>query len=235
MLIDLHAHTSGISRCCRYPGSKILEFAYETGIDGIVLTNHYQKNYIGTEGVNSFVEKYIEEFYSTKALGEQLGMKVFFGIEVTMELYPNVHMLIYGVDKEFLTSHSLVFDYTHEELYAAVKEYNGVLIQAHPFRNGTTVLKTNLLDGVEINCHPLYNNSHSNEILSIVRENGLAVTCGGDFHGDTYRPKCGMYLPDTITNSCELGEYIKNAKEVSLCIQEPNSDIFEQINYYKER
>jgi len=234
MLVDLHAHTSGISKCCRYPSSKILESAYEAGIDGIVLTNHYQKNYITNEKTNSFVDKYIEEFYSTQTLGEQLGIKVFFGIEVTMELYPNVHMLIYGVDTKFLKSHSLIFDYIHEELYAAVKDYNGVLIQAHPFRNGATVLNTDFLDGIEINCHPLYNNSYSQEIFNIANKNGLAVTCGGDFHADTYRPKCGMYLPDNIADSCELGEYIKNAKEVTLCIHEPNSKSYKQIDYHRE-
>ena len=234
MLIDLHAHTSGISKCCRYRASKVLESAYEAGIDGIVLTNHYQKNYIDVEKVNDFVEEYTEEFYSTQNLGEQSGVKVFWGIEVTMELYPNVHMLIYGVDTDFLKNHPLIFDYTQKELYDLVKNNNGVLIQAHPFRNGTTVLNTEFLDGIEINCHPLYNNSYSQEILKIANENGLAVTCGGDFHADTYRPKCGIYLPDNIANSCELGEYIKNTRKVRMCIQEPNSNLYQKIDYTRE-
>lgn len=234
MLIDLHAHSKGISRCCCYSGEKVLEIAYETGLDGIVLTNHYQKNYISTETVEDFAQKYIDEFYSVQKHGEKLGIKVFFGIEVTTELYPSVHILIYGVETEFLKRHPLVFDYTLEELYAAVKEYNGVVIQAHPFRNGTTVLNTDFLDGIEINCHPLYKESYSHQIFNIAKEKGLAVTCGGDFHGDTYRPKCGMYLPDNITNSCEVGEYIKKAKEVSLCIQEPNSDEYKKIDYSRE-
>lgn len=233
MLIDLHAHTSGISKCCRYPASKILESAYEAGINGIVLTNHYQKTYIDKGKINSFVDKYIEEFYFTQTLGEQLGLKVFWGIEVTMELYPNVHMLIYGVNTDFLKNHPLIFDYTHKDLYTAVKDNNGVLIQAHPFRNGTTVLNMDFLDGIEINCHPLYNNSYSQEILKIASENRLAVTCGGDFHADTYRPKCGMYFPDHIVSGFELGKYIENSKKVSLCIQEPNSTMFEKIDYYR--
>lgn len=232
MLIDLHAHTSGISKCCRYSASKILDSAYEAETDGIVLTNHYQKNYIDGENVSAFVEAYTEEFYYTQKLGEQLGLKVFYGIEVTMELYPNVHMLIYGVSTDFLKKYPYIFDYTQEELYAVVKQNNGVLIQAHPFRNGTTVLNTDFLDGIEINCHPLYGNSYSKEIRQIAKENSLTVTCGGDFHADTYRPKCGMYLPDNITNSSELGEHIKNAKKISLCIHEPNSEMPKQIDYY---
>lgn len=234
MLIDLHAHTSGISKCCRYPASKILECASEIGINGIVLTNHYQKNYIVNDDVNAFADEYVEEFYFTEKLGNGLGMKVFWGIEVTMELYPNVHMLIYGIDTNFLKKHPLVFDYSHEEIYTAVKDNNGVLIQAHPFRNGTTVLNTDFLDGIEVNCHPLYKNSYSNEIFNIAKKNNLIVTCGGDFHADTYRPNCGMYIPDDISNGCELGKYIINSNKFDLRIHEPCSDTYEEVTHLKK-
>ena len=43
MLIDLHAHTGGISKCCRIPADKVVQAAKDVGLDGIVLTNHYQK------------------------------------------------------------------------------------------------------------------------------------------------------------------------------------------------
>lgn len=234
MLIDLHAHTSGISKCCRYPADKILECAKQNGTDGIVLTNHYQKNYITDGDADGFVEKYIGEYFFTKELGERVGVKVFWGMEVTTEFYPNVHMLIYGVGTEFLKRYPLMFDYTQEELYKIVKDNGGALIQAHPFRNGTTVLDTNYLDGIEINCHPLYKNSYSGEILSIAAENGLSVTCGGDFHADTYRPRCGMYVPDDIKNSREIGNYIINAKTVKLCVHEPGADACTQIEYDKK-
>ena len=46
MLIDLHAHSSGISRCCKIPAPKVLEISRDLGLDGIVLTNHYQKSYV---------------------------------------------------------------------------------------------------------------------------------------------------------------------------------------------
>ncbi len=234
MLIDMHAHTSGISKCCRYLASEVLKSAHEVGIDGIVLTNHYQKNYIVENNVTDFVDKYIDEFYNTKKLGEELGIKVFFGIEVAMELHPNVHMLIYGADMNFLKKHPLVFDYTQEELYAAVKESNGALIQAHPFRNGTTVLNTDFLDGIEINCHPLYKNSYSCEIIKIATDNSLVVTCGGDFHADTYRPTCGMYLPEDISNSEEVGGYLINSKKFKLCIHEPDMNTCKKITYNLE-
>lgn len=233
MLIDLHAHTSGISKCCRFPAAKILESAQKMGIDGIVLTNHYQKNYITDGDVQGFVRKYMEEICVTRRLGEQMGIHVFWGIEITMELYPNVHMLVYGVGEDFLNKHPLAFDYTLQELYAAVKEQNGALIQAHPFRNGATVLNTDFLDGVEVNCHPLYHCSHAQELFDIAQAKGLAVTCGGDFHADAYRPNCGMYFSRNILNSREIGEYLRNSDSFELCIHEPDSKDPKKVIYFR--
>ena len=224
MLIDLHAHSSGISKCCRIPFEEVLKQALDNGIDGIVLTNHYQKSYVKDGKFDEFAEKYIKEYINAKEYGDSIGCRVLFGIEVTMELYPNVHMLIYGVDTVFLKNNLDVFDKTQKELYTLVKSCGGVLVQAHPFRNGTTVLDTDFLDGIEINCHPLYDSSHSKEVLEIGERNRLIVTCGGDFHADTYRPKCGMFLPEEIKDHESLRSWLLSSEEKRLCVQERNCD-----------
>lgn len=224
MLIDLHAHSSGISLCCRIPFDQVLRQALASGMDGIILTNHYQKSYIHDGDADAFAARYIDEYRKARQYGDQIGCRVFFGIEVTMERYPNVHMLIYGVEPDFLQAHPHIFDCTQEELYALVKRHDGLLIQAHPFRNGTTVLDTAYLDGVEINCHPLYGNSYSEDVLKIAQMHHLMVTCGGDFHADAYRPKCGMFMPDRIKDHHDLRSYLLSPEDKLLCVQEPNCD-----------
>lgn len=221
MLIDLHAHSSGISVCCRIPFETALHRTLEHGMDGIFLTNHYQKSYIGPDGTDAFVSRYLAEYHAAHRCGQQLGCRVFFGIEVTMELYPNVHMLLYGVEPEFLTRYPDLFDCTQQQLYETVHGSGGVLIQAHPFRNGTTVLEPRWLDGVEINCHPLYGNAYAPELLQIGRQEGLPVTCGGDYHADTYRPQCGMYLPEQVCTPADFRDHLLHAPEHRLRIQEP--------------
>lgn len=233
MLIDLHAHTSGISKCCRVAAPEIVVRTKAHGMDGIVLTNHYQKSYFTDEEMLAFVDSYIEEFEYAKAVGDEFGVKVFYGIEVTMELYYKVHMLIYGVGADFLKKYPTVYDYTQEELYKTVKKEGGVLVQAHPFRGGTTVLDTAFLDGIEISCHPLYRNSYTEEILAIARENGLFVTVGGDYHADTHRPKCGMYLPDNIADGIELGKFLANSQSAELFVEEASNGEFKRIVYHK--
>lgn len=51
MLIDSHAHSSGISKCCRITFEEVLNQAIAVGIDGVVLYNHYQKSYISDNNV----------------------------------------------------------------------------------------------------------------------------------------------------------------------------------------
>lgn len=230
MLIDLHAHTSGISRCCQIDATGMLEAAKKVGLDGVALTNHYQKSYlkyIEDGDVRVFAQKYVDEFYLTKALGEAVGMRVFFGIEVTSEPNDQKHILVYGVDPEFVLNHPNLFDYTLEELRDTVKSAGGIVVQAHPYRKGGTLLDLKYLDGVEVNCHPLYGKSDSEAMITIATENHLALTCGGDYHNDTYRCKCGMYLPDDICDGVELGKYIASADDIKLCIHEPYGDIYD--------
>lgn len=221
MLIDFHAHTSGISKCCRIPAPDVLKAAKEVGLDGIILTNHYHKPYLKGEMTPSdFARKYVDEYLYTKKLGDEMGMKVFLGIEVTMEKCGAAHLLVYGADTEFILEHPDMFDYTQKELYDLVKENGYALVQAHPFRGGKTLLDLSLLDGVEANCHPLYDATHTDRLYEVAKESGLMLTCGGDFHADTYRPHCGVFIPDDTKNEMDIAEFIHTAESVKLRIHE---------------
>jgi histidinol phosphatase-like PHP family hydrolase len=121
MLIDMHAHSSGISRCCRIPYDEVIRRALDVGLDGIVLTNHYQKNYVLDGDAAAFAKKYTDEFRSAKAYGDAVGCKVFFGAEVTMEQHGGAHLLLYGIDERFIEETPTVFELSQEGLYRMVK------------------------------------------------------------------------------------------------------------------
>jgi predicted metal-dependent phosphoesterase TrpH len=219
MLIDLHAHSSGISWCCRKPVSDILKTARDFGIDGIVLTNHYMKNYVNEGGPSELVKRYIAEYDEAVRFGKELGMTVFFGIEATLDKCFDAHMLIYGVKTDFLLENPTLYDYTQEFLYKRVNEAGGALVQAHPKRSPTCpILDTEYLDGLELNCHPKYSGPHRELLCEIAERDGLIVTAGGDYHADSPRTKCGMYL-DSSLKSVELGKYLKSSNYVNLCLQ----------------
>ena len=225
MLIDIHAHASEISRCCKANSYEVLTAAREAGIDGIALTNHYAKKYIKDGDPAGFAKRYVEAYYNTKKLGEEMGMPVFFGIEVSVEYQKFVHMLVYGVDTDFILKNPEIYDYSLQKLYETVHESGGVLVQAHPFRGEDLLQDVRFLDALEANSHILYPEGHKFELLSkIAYDAGIIITSGGDYHADTPRSHCGMYLPDTVTDGISLGEYIKNTNSVELLIQDSDAD-----------
>ncbi len=235
MLIDLHAHSSGISKCCLIPAPEVVQAAKEVGLDGIVLTNHYHKPYITDGDCSGFAERYLEEYQYAYESGKTLGVKVFFGIEVSMEKHDMAHLLIYGVDEKFVREHPALFNYTQQELYALVKEAGGALVQAHPFRGHDGLLDVRYLDGVEASCHPLYEGTFLERVTDVAHNAGIILTCGGDYHADTYRPHCGVYLPDSIESGKELAEYLCQTNEIKLCIHEVGEQESKDVTFYRHK
>ena len=81
MLIDMHTHSSGISGCCQLDVYEIVDAAKKTGLDGIILTNHYHsEGHLDYASVADYVENYIKEYEFARAYGEKVGLKVFFGV-----------------------------------------------------------------------------------------------------------------------------------------------------------
>lgn len=222
MLFDLHCHTSGISRCCKLPYTVIVDMTKDYGYDGIVLTNHYTQWNIA-ENPDEFVERYIAEYENARLYGEKVGLKVLFGAEITVSYNEAVHLLIYGVTAEFLRKNKDLPNLTQKRLYEVCHENGCVLVNAHPYRYGMTVQDVNYLDGVEINCHFKYDKCYADELTKIAKENGLALTCGCDFHGDAEKPYGGTYLPDNISNSIDLAKYIEACKVSNLKVHDPET------------
>lgn len=220
MLIDLHAH-SALSRCCKIDGYDNLIVARENGMDGFVLTNHYDKSYLVNNDKLEYANRYINEYYYVNDCAKKLGLKAYFGVEVTMSKHNDVHVLVYGIKPEFLLKYPDLYDYTIEELYKLVHKYDAILIQAHPFRKNINVLlDLNYLDGIEANCHTKNEGPHLELVSKIAKDNNKLLTCGGDFHNDDSRAKCGLYLPDDINDTLDIVKYLKENNQITLCVQE---------------
>ncbi|MBR2343590.1 MAG: PHP domain-containing protein [Clostridia bacterium] len=234
MLIDMHAHTSGISHCCLGDAERIVRDARAVRIDGILLTNHYCKSYDeGGDGL-ALAERYTEEYRHTKSVGEAEGLRVFFGIEVTMERLDFLHLVVLGVGEDFPLRHPLMFDYDLPALRRAVDGDGGLIIQAHPYRRYNYPLVDELIDGMELSCHKLYCGTHKDEILSLLRGRNKILTVGGDYHADAGRPPCGAYIPNEITDTRALASFLKEAREYEILIEEPWESRPTKIKYSKE-
>ena len=224
MLIDLHTHSAGISHCCGIPYQTVIADARDSGHDGIVLTNHYQKYYVKDGDYASFAERFAEEYRLAKAYGDSVGVRVFFGAEITMDKYSDAHLQLYGITESFIIDNPMLCHYTMEEMYRAAKSLGTpvALVQAHPYRKGKVLLPLEYLDGLEVNCSPMFLSDFS-DMRELANQNRLILTCGSDYHGETYRPKCGIYLPESITDSVGLGRYLLETPAFTLCVHEPNT------------
>ena len=235
MLIDMHAHTSGISECCLGDAETILKIAKENGIDGIVLTNHYQRSYVRNGDINEFAKRYTDEYRMAKRLGDEIGVTVIYGMEVTMHRHDNSHLLVYGLSESFTEEFPEVYDMTQEELYALVKERGGLLIQAHPFRRGYYPLDPRFLDGYELSSHPWYHTSAYDDVTALALKQGALITCGGDYHMDTpYRPYCGAFLPDTVSDPKSFVAALVAADPITLSLHEPEDEKKYLVTYSKK-
>lgn len=232
MLIDMHAHSSGISRCCKADAADVMLTAKSNGIDALILCNHYQESYV-TSTAAEFARKYIEEFNYAVSLEKSTGVKLFFGIEVTAKRHGDAHILIYGMQPDFLRAHPEIYDYPLEKMHALVKAAGGLVVQAHPFRGGGHVLDLRYLDGIEVNCHPLYDATHCDEILSIAAGANKLVTCGGDYHADCYRAICGTYFPDGVRDNAGIIAHLTGSDEIKMHVHELRCENHSDVVYAK--
>lgn len=233
MLIDMHVHSSGISKCCKIPYDEAIRRARDAGIDAIVLTNHYSDGYVTDGDFDAFAARYVAEYEAAKAYGDSIGYPVFFGIELSYNAMQDAHIPIYGVSPEFVLEHPKLFDYAPETLYALVHARGGIVVQGHPLRHGSTVRDLRYLDGIEMNCHPKYEGPLYESLAPVARENGKFVTCGSDYHGDVpFRPVCGVQFPDGTDSVEKLVEFLTSAKKTELCLCEPDGtqrdEVFEK-------
>lgn len=208
MLIDAHIHTSGMSDCSLRSPMEIIAQCIVDHTDGIVLANHCNRGYSKDIGYAEWCKRYNEEFYLTRDAGKKYNKKVFFGVEVETTAVKKVHYVIYGMTPEDLLNSPELYLLNQKELFEYCVSNNFALVQAHPYRNQCVPQDPAYLHGVEISCHPLYKTTMAEEVRAFAKENDLFLTCGSDFHGDTYKPRCGIYIPDDIDTEQEFKEYI---------------------------
>ncbi len=217
MLLDPHIHTKGISHCSQCYADVLVDICVRDKIDAIVLTNHYKQSYYGD--ISNFPEwraKYVEEYYITKEEGAKRGLKVFFGVEVTLDETPRIDYVIYGLPETTVALIPPLNLFTQKELFEFCCENNALLYQAHPYRNGTQPRDPKYMHGVEINCHPIYNYNDGKEVRAFAAEHNLKLSCGSDYHGDTYKPHCGIYVPDSVNDTVSLAEFLRSPEQCEL-------------------
>ena len=219
-LIDPHCHCAPLSKCAIIDGKRAININKAAGINGMVLTNHFDPYHLlENETKEEFAKRYVDCYYENKKYADSIGFDLFFGIEVTLINEGWVHILLFGLEPDFVFKHNNLYELSLSELRQIVLENNGMMIQAHPFRNNVNQLvNTKYIDGVEANCAINFEGHHIDEIIQVANDNNITVVAGGDYHGNTYKTRVGTYVPRSIKTSQELKNYLLGRKEVFISI-----------------
>ena len=206
---ETHLHTSQGSACGSSTGAQIARSAKDYGYTGIIVTDHF---YYGNTAVDrslswiDWVDKYCMGYEDAKRVGDEIGLKVFFGWEAW---YDAMEFLIYGLSPDWLRDHPQIRDCSVREQYEMVHRDGGIVIQAHPFREAEYISKKVQypydVDGVEVlnisngvkSGYGLNACPWDDEALEYAKKYKLHITSGSDVHS-TRMMGCGMAFEDKL-------------------------------------
>ncbi len=185
---ELHSHTSDGDPYAKLSGQDIVRAYYDAGYSGIVIANHYfiyffdwYKDELKGLNHNGIIDRYLRGYYAAKNEGEKLGFAVLCGAEVRLGKTANDYLL-YGLDeKDFYDLPLLCHQKSIQDLKSILPD-TCLIVQAHPFRNGMTVVDPMPLFGIEV-----FNKGtepYRNELaFNFAKHYGKAMTSGSDCHG----------------------------------------------------
>lgn len=212
--LDTHNHTSEISSCSVIT-AKDMVLAYKaTGYDGIVITDHYYKEYFEQMLQKNWEEKiqqYLIGYHNALDIGKEIGLTVLLGLELRLVGSCNEY-LIYGIDEDFLIHNPMLYNYSIKEIRKIANDNDLLVIQAHPFRVGMVAMGVDVLDGVEVyNGNPNHN-SYNNIAFEYAIKNNLIKTSGSDCHFIEGVGNGGIILSNGVYTSRELATCLKKEK-----------------------
>ncbi len=211
ILAELHYHTAESSPCGRVPARQGISLYKKAGYDAVVVTDHFSRIVCGKEGKSDWemvVERFLKGYREAEKAGEELGLKVFFGMELRFPHDEN-DFLIYGLEEGFLKKAPWLYEKELSQVCGELRQAGAVIVQAHPFRSVCTPAAPDCLDGVEIfNGNPRQN-SHNELAEAWAQKQGLFGVAGSDFHQPEDAARAGVYLETLPRDERELARWLK--------------------------
>lgn len=208
---EAHLHTVEGSACGRSLAEEYARIYKEEGYDGIIVTDHFLNGNTTASRSASWEEKVnilCSGYEKAKRVGDQIGLKVFFGWEAS---YSGTDFLVYGMTKEWLLKHPEMVQCSIQEQYEIIHQAGGMVIQAHPFLEAPYILRVRqeptFVDGVEVynrSCDDR-DRSYNDKAYEYAKEYKLPMTCGSDIHHIT-APKVAMQFEEPLNS---INDFIK--------------------------
>lgn len=219
---ETHCHTAETSPCGVLSAVEVVDGLKAAGYAGTFITDHFYSRFFERGNVADLswpekAERYLAGYRAAKKRGDEVGVKVFLGLEVQPEDSP-FEFLVYGPDERFVIEQGPFYRLSAPELYALMHGNGFLVFQAHPYRFGLSPEDPAFFDGIEIvNAQPR-NHSRNKLALKFAHEHDIMVIAGGDVHmrGDIGR--CGIMLPETVNSVADFIRFYREVKIPELII-----------------
>ncbi|MCI8360682.1 MAG: hypothetical protein HFE86_05015 [Clostridiales bacterium] len=210
-LFELHYHTPQTSYCGNVPPAQALPKYKEAGYAGVVVTDHFYKEWFEDKGDLPWEEKvelWLKGYRAARETADQLGdFTVLLGMELRFTDNINDH-LVYGIDEALLKEYPEPYLMTPAEFRAFADAHGLFFAQAHPFRSVCSPRNPADLHGVEVFNGNGRWDSHNDQARAFAEENGLVQLSGSDFH--EWEDLCtgGVYLTQRPADSKALARLL---------------------------
>lgn len=195
MKIELHLHTKESSKCGKVFAEDIMKEYQRQGYDVVVITDHFSRNAGALKHCANHQERvdtFLKGYRAAKKLGEQMGILVLLGAEISFHASNANDYLVYGLNEEFFYSHPELID-MHLGDFQKIQPEGSLLYQAHPFRNGATVVDPRRLFGIEVFNGHWGHDSRNDIALSWAKMHRLHAISGSDSHHPDTLCSGGIY------------------------------------------
>ena len=184
MKIDLHVHTSEVSKCGHLSAHETVVRYKDAGYDCIVITNHFNTYTAGCfaeKGITDFFDHYRKSYLLAKQEGEAAGLTVLNGYEIRFDGSDNDY-LVYGMSDETAADYGRLFRMSPREFSALAVEEGFLFYQAHPFRNHMKIVQPGYLFGIEVKNGNPRHDSRNDVAMLWAKKFGLHMIAGSDCH-----------------------------------------------------
>lgn len=206
-LTELHAHTADTSRCAKDNASVLVENYLQAGCSTLVTTDHLSTSTFEVYKADSLswddkIDIFLKGHRAAKAAAENTELTVLLGMELRFARKGIINdYLVYGVTEEFLRKNGDLLK-MRLPAFTELAHKNGLLIfQAHPFRNGMTVVKPEYLDGYEIYNACVRHNSRNSIAEKWAKLHKKPGISGSDYHQSEDTARGGILTAQKIESN----------------------------------
>ncbi|MCQ2415331.1 MAG: PHP domain-containing protein [Lachnospiraceae bacterium] len=140
-LYETHLHTYPVSACGKASVRETVDFYKSMNYDGIFITNHFIGANINISADTPYQDQltfYCSDYYKALEYGNTIGLKVFFGVEMSQRFENTgnpggTDFLIYGLSPDWYQSHPELMTLELKERLALMSEDGATIVHAHPF------------------------------------------------------------------------------------------------------